>query len=130
MGTDTLGFVIVGLLTLTGTYVTARAARNTNTVTVDVRIFQALQEDVVRLQARVDDLREAVRKAEDETDDERRRRRHIELQVESLADLVGRMTRKMHAAGLDPPQAAQTYLGFPATRTRGYHDTPGKNKPD
>lgn len=111
--TTTLGFIAVGMLTLVGTWITARAARQTNTVTVDVRIFEALQEDVVRLQARVDGLREAVRKAEDETDQERKRRRAIEAQLDGLADLVDRMARKMHAAGIDPPEGAAAYVGFP-----------------
>lgn len=110
---DALGFIAVGLLTLFGTIITARAARHTNTVTVDVRIFEALQEDVVRLQARVDGLREAVRKAEDETDRERKLRRDMTAQVEALGDVVERMARKMAAAGVELDPGAEAYIGFP-----------------
>lgn len=110
---DALGFIAVGLLTLIGTVVTARAARHTNTVTVDVRIFEALQEDVVRLQTRVDGLREAVRTAQDETDRERKLRRDMTAQVEALSDVVDRMARKMAAAGVEVDPTAAAYLSFP-----------------
>ncbi len=116
---DQVGIVLVGVLSLLGAIYSARSARRTNTVTVDVRIFEALQEDVVRLQDRVDKLRESVRVAEDETDAERKKRRAIEAQVESLADVIDRMTRAMTAAGLPVPEVATAYSGFPGQPGKG-----------
>lgn len=113
MSGDAWGLVAVGFLTLVGTYYSARSARRTNTVTVDVRIFEALQEDVVRLQDRVEKLRESVREAQDETDRERQRRRSIQAQVEALVDVTDRMTRAMEIAGVPVPDFAAGYLGFP-----------------
>ncbi len=110
---DQLGLLAVGLVTLVGTIYSARSARRTNTVTVDVRIFEALQEDVVRLQERVEKLREAVRVAEDETDRERRLRRNMSSQVESLADLVERLNRALGAAGVEVPAPVTSYMNFP-----------------
>ena len=125
---DQVGIVLVGVLSLLGAIYSARSARRTNTVTVDVRIFEALQEDVVRLQDRVDKLRESVRVAEDETDAERRKRRAIVAQVESLADVIDRMTRAMTAAGLPVPETAHAYSHFPGQHIEGRGHS-GKHDP-
>lgn len=110
MDANSLGIVAVGLLSLLGTIYSARQARKTNTATVDVRIFELLQQDVVALQDRVSALRRELHTAQDETDRERLRRRRVESELEAIADVVDRMVRAMVAAELPVPMGAESYL--------------------
>lgn len=105
MSGDVISIVLVGVLSLAGAVYSARSARHTTSVTVDVRIFEALQEDVVRLQERVETLRAAVRIAEDDTDAERAKRRAIAAEADACARLVERMAATLRAAGLPVPTA-------------------------
>lgn len=112
MSGPTIGIIVVAIISLLGTIYSARSARRTNTASVDVRIFELLQEDVVQLQARVEQLRSQLYKAQDESDRERIRRRKLESELESIADVVDRMVRAMQAAELPIPMGADTYLRY------------------
>lgn len=109
---ETIGIVLVGILSLLGAVYSARQARKTNTATVDVRIFELLQKDVEQLQSRVAQLRQQLHRAQDESDTERQRRRRVESELEAIADVVDRMVRAMVAAELPVPMGAETYLRY------------------
>lgn len=109
---DTIGIVVVGVLSMLGVVYSAKQARRTNTATVDVRIFELLQKDVEQLQTRVAILREQLHKAQDESDRERVRRRKLESELDAISDVVDRMVRAMVAAELPVPDGADTYLRY------------------
>lgn len=113
MNGNTVGIIAVGVLSLIGAMYSAKQARKTNTATVDVRIFEMLQKDVVQLQERVDKLRRELHEAQDETDVERRKRRGAEVQIEAITDVIERMIRTMIAANIPVPEEAQSWLRFP-----------------
>lgn len=110
---NAIGIIAVGVLSLMGVIYSARQARRTNTATVDVRIFEMLQKDVVQLQERVDKLRRELHEAQDETDLERRRRRSAEVQIEAITEVVERMIRTLIAANIPVPDEAASWLRFP-----------------
>jgi len=111
---ELVGIVAVAFLSLAGAVFSAVMARRTNNASVDVRILKLLQEDVVAMRERVDQMRRELWVAQDETDEERRRRRRIEAQVDAMADLVDRMRRAMLAANVPLPSDAEALLNFPS----------------
>jgi uncharacterized protein YlxW (UPF0749 family) len=118
MSADLVGILGVAVLSLLGTAYAAIQARKTNTATVDVRIFELLQQDVEQLQTRVATLRQQLHKAQDESDWERDRRRKLESELEAIADVVDRMVRAMIAAELPVPMGVETYLRYSRDPTK------------
>ncbi len=101
-----LAAVLAALFAALATVAAAVQSRRANNATVDVRILKYLQEDVVALQDRVAVLRASVREAQDETDQERARRRRLELELAGLQDLAQRMARALEAAGIPIPESS------------------------
>lgn len=110
MDGSVIGIIAVAVFSLLGTIYSAKQARSTNTASVDVRIFELLQKDVEQLQMRVGTLREQLHHAQDESDNERDRRRRVESDLEAIADVVDRMVRAMVAAELPVPMGAESWL--------------------
>lgn len=112
MDSNSIGLIIVGVLSLVGSGYAATQARKTNTATVDVRIFKLLQEDVVLMRSELTALRHDLREARNETDAERRMRTQVEGRLADLERALARMVRTLDAAGIDVVTAeARSLLG-------------------
>lgn len=101
MDSNSIGLIVVGVLSLLGSGYAATQARKTNTATVDVRIFKLLQDDVVLMRTELTALRHDLREARDETDAERRKRIAGEERLATMERALARMVRTLDAAGID-----------------------------
>lgn len=96
--------IVAAICAAAATAFAAVQSRRANSATVDVRILKYLQDDVVLLQQRVQQLRTDLIASQTETDEERRVRRRVENELMAMQDLVQRMSRALTAAGIVTPE--------------------------
>lgn len=99
------GAIIAALFAAAATGYAAVQSRRASSATVDVRILSNLQEEVVRLQSRLESVRTSLFIAQDETDKERAIRRQLQVELARLQDLAARLASALETAGIPMPEA-------------------------
>lgn len=105
-----VAIVLAAIVACVGTAYGARQARRTTTATVDVRIFELLQEDVLTLRQQLAEMRRELYLAQDESYSERLRSRRLQDHLDRISQAVQRMTRAMEAGGLTVPDDVRSIL--------------------